>query len=243
MLTADAEFRVAANAAYDAWMKQPPYIAYRADVDVQVPALKQYRRVSRGVEVRTKDDVAILQDLPQGQNQVANAFPLPPTFDALSYFRIDFRLGDPLRQHNPLTVVHLIAPLHFNDPVSHADVVVTSLRNYYASYAPDSNEHIAHITLQPLAALTANNDSDFYLHDVYVDTGTNLPTRVVYDGPTTEFAVDYTTAFAGHWLIYHAFYRRTVALMPLHVLQTTFTTDAYLSAFSFPETPTDPRLR
>ncbi len=243
MLTADAEFRTAANAAFDAWSKQPPYIAYRADVDVAVPALKQFRRVSRAVEVRTKDDVAVLQDLPQGQNQVANAFPLPPTFDALSYFRIDFHLGDPIRQHNPLTVVHMIQPLHFSDPVSHADVVVTSLRNYRASYAADTNERVAHIALEPLATLTTNNDSDFYLHDVYVDLSTNLPTRVVYDGPTTEFAVDYTRAFGDHWLVYHAYYRRTVALMPLHVLQTTFTTDAYLSSFSFPETPADPRLR
>jgi hypothetical protein len=38
VLTADAEFRAAANAAYAAWLKQPPYIAYRTDVDVDVPA-------------------------------------------------------------------------------------------------------------------------------------------------------------------------------------------------------------
>ncbi len=243
MLTADAEFRVAANAAYDAFMKQPPYLAYRSDVDVQVPALKQYRRISRAVEVRTKDDLAVLQDLPQGQNQLGNAFPLLPTFDALSYFRLDFRLGDPIRQHNPLTAVRVIQPLHFSDPVSHADVVATSLRNYYATYADDSNDKVAHIALQALPALTTNNTSDFYLHDVYVDLATNLPTRVVYDGPTTEFTVDYTTAYNDTWLIYHAHYQHTLAIMPLHLLQTTFTTESYMSAFTFPETPTDPRLR
>ncbi len=245
MLSADAEFRAAANAAYAAWLKSPPYIAYRADVDVDVPAAKQFRRISRSVEVRTKDDTAVIQDLPNGQNQVAHAFPIPPWFDALSYFRLAFKLGDPLRQHNPLTQVVMIAPLTFTDPVgTHpgVTVVVTSLRNYYAQYAPDSNDRIAHIAMQPLAALTRGNDSDFYLHDVYVDTTTNLPTRIVYDGPTTEFTVDYTTAYGTYWLIDHAFYRHTLT-MPLHLMQTTFTTDAHFSDFAFPETPADPRLR
>jgi hypothetical protein len=245
VLSADAEFRAAANAAYAAWLKQPPYIAYRADVDVDVPAENQQRRISRAVEARTHDDTAVLQDLPQGQNQVGHAFPIPPWFDALSYFRLDFRLGDPVRQHNPLTQLTMFAPLHYSDAVASGPdvtVVATTLRNYYATYAPDSNDRIVHIAMQPLPALTRGNDSDFYLHDVYVDTATDLPTRVVYDGPTTEFAVDYTTTNNAYWLIDHAYYRHTLSL-PLRLIQTTFTTDAHLSGFTFPQTPTDPRLR
>jgi len=245
VLSADAEFRAAANAAFAAWQKQPPYIAYRADVEVVVPAENQDRHISRAVEVRTHDDTAVLQDLPQGANQLAHAFPIPPWFDALSYFRIDFRLGDPLRQHNPLTQLTMVAPLHYADPAtsgSDATVIATTLRNYYASYAPDSNDRVAHILMTALPALTRGNDSDFYLHDVYVDTATDLPTRVVYDGPTTEFAVDYTTAYDAYWLIDHATYRRTIAA-PFHLVQTTFTTEARLSGFTFPATPADPRLR
>ncbi len=245
MLSADAEFRSAANAAYAAWLKQPPFIAYRTDVDVSIPAEKQFRRVSRAVEVRTKDDVAVLQDLPQGQNQVANAFPLLPTFDALSYFRLDFRLGDPLRQHNPLVQVRMIEALRFADPTPsgpEVTVVATALRNYIASYGDDTNDRVAHIVMTPLPALTRGNGSDFYLHDVYVDLATDLPTRVVYDGPTTEFAVDYTTSFGNYWLIDHAFYRHTIAA-PFHLVQTTFTTDAHLGDFTFPALPADPRLR
>ncbi len=245
MLSADAEFRAAANAAYAAWLKTPPYIAYRADIEVNVSAQNQVRRVSRAVEVRTRDDLAVLQDLPSGQNQIAHAFPIPPWFDALSYFRLEFRLGDPLRQHNPLTQLTMLAPLHYADAVpSSADVAVvaTTLRNYYATYAPDTTAPIAHIVMQPLPALTRDNTSDFYLHDVYVDTTTNLPTRVVYDGPTTEFAVDYTTQNGDYWLIDHAFYRHTLVL-PLHLAQTTFTTEAHMSGFAFPPMPADPRLR
>jgi hypothetical protein len=245
VLTADAEFRAAANAAYAAWLKQPPFIAYRVEVTVDVPAQKRTQHIARAVEARTKDDTAVIQDLPQGQNQLGHAFPIPPWFDALSYFHIDFRLGDPIRLHNPMTQLTMQAPLQFSTTVTSdpgVTVVATTLRNYYASYAPDSTDTIAHIALVPLPALTQGNDSDFYLHDVYVDLATALPTRVVYDGPTTEFAVDYTTAHNDLWLIDHATYRHTLAL-PFHLIQTTFTTDATFGDFAFPEIPADPRLR
>jgi hypothetical protein len=195
--------------------------------------------------VRTHDDTAVIQDLPAGQNQIGHAFPIPPWFDALSYFRLNFHLGDPIRQRNPITQLVMLAPLQYNDPVASSPgvtVVATTLRNYHAEYAPDTTDRIAHIAMTPLAALTRDNDSDFYLHDVYVDTTTNLPTRVVYDGPTTEFAVDYTTTYQPYWLIDHAFYRHTI-VGPLHIGQTTFTTDAHFSSFTFPAVPADPRLR
>jgi hypothetical protein len=244
MLTPDAEFRAAANAAAAAWRAQPPYIVYRVDVDVDVPALKEFRRISRAVSVRTDKDLAVLQDLPRGQNQLGQAFPVIPTFDALSYFRLNFRMGDPIRQHNPLSGVVVDQPITFgavqpSDP--NADVVVTTLRNYYATYAPDSSDRLAHIVMEPLPALTRGNDSTFYLHDVYVDTSTNLPTRVTYRGPDAAFDLDYGIDDS-HWVVEHAFYRRTL-VAPLHVGTTSFTVDARYSLFSFPAQPPDPRLR
>jgi hypothetical protein len=222
------------------------------DVDINVPAMKQSRRISRAVEARTHDDLAVLQDLPQGQNQLGHAFPLPPTFDAISYFRLDFRLGDPIRQHNPLTAVTVQPPapglapqpIRFSEGgPSRPDIAVvsTTLRNYYAEYAADSTDRIAHITMKPLPALTRGNDSDFYLKDVYVDTTDDLPTRIVYSGPTTEFTLDYSQV-EGHWLVTHAHYTRTLVAL-FHIGQTTFTTDATYSGFSFPSTPQDERLR
>lgn len=252
MLTADAEFRAVANAAFAAWQQQPPYVAYRVDVNVNVSALKAPRRIERAVETRTRDNLAVLQDLPQGQNQLGGAFPVPPTFDALCYFKIDFHLADPLRQHNPLTAVTMLSPgaglppqpLRYSDPVPSSPdvtVVTTTLRNYYAQYAPDSNDRVAHIVMQPLPALTRDNSSTFYLKELYVDTATNLPTRVAYSGPTADFVIDYTTV-ENHWVISHASYRATL-FGPLHIGQTTFTTEATYSTFTFPESPHDPRLK
>jgi hypothetical protein len=252
VLTADAEFRAAANAAFDAWQKQPPYIAYRVDVDVEVPALKQSRRISRSVEARTRDDLAVLQDLPSGQNQLGQAFPVQPTYEAHSYFHIDFHVTDRVRMHNPLTAVTMYPPapglppqpLRYSDPVAtnpDVSVIATTLRNYYAQYAPDSTDRIAHIVLQALPALTRDNGSTFYLKDVYVDTVSNLPTRIVYSGQTADFALDYTV-IENHWVVNRAHYRATV-FAPLHIGQTTFTTDANYSAFAFPLTPADPRLK
>ena len=252
MLTADAEFRAAANAAFAAWQHPPPYISYRVEVDVNVQALKRSRHISRAVESRTRDDLAVLQDLPQGQNQLGHAFPVPPTFDAISYFHLDFHLGDPVRMHNPLTAVTLLAPAPGQPPrpITFADaipsrpeiaVVSTSLRNYYAQYAPDSGDRVAHIAMMPLSALTKGNQSDFYLKDVYVDTISHLPTRIIYAGPTTEFTIDYTVTDE-HWLVSHVRYVHTL-IGPFHIGQTTFTTDAAYNDFTFPATPQDERLR
>jgi hypothetical protein len=135
-------------------------------------------------------------------------------------------------------------PLRFTDPVASSPdvtVVVTSLRNYYAQYAPDSGDRIAHIVMQPLAALTRDNDSSFYLKDIYVDTVTNLPTRIVYSGPTTDFTIDYAVV-ENHWVINHVHYTRTLVAF-LHIGQTTFTTDATYATFTFPATAADPRLK
>jgi len=251
VLTADAEFRSVANAAFAAWQNSPPYIAYRVEVDINVSALKNSRHISRAVEVRTRDDLAVLQDLPAGQNQLGHAFPVPPTFDAISYFRLDFHLADPVRLHNPLTAVTLLSPgpdlppqpIRFADAVPRPEVaaITTTLRNYYAEYAPDSNDRIAHIVMHPLNALTKDNKSDFFLKDVFVDTASNLPTRVVYSGPTTEFTIDYTVVDT-HWLEAHARYVKTLVAL-FHLGQTTSTTDAVYNDYTFPNPPKDERLR
>jgi hypothetical protein len=244
VLTAVEQFRVAANAAAMAWAHRPAYVGYIVDVAVDVPSLNRHQHIVRSVEERTKDDVAVLRDLPRGQEQVDHAFPIDPTFDALSYFHLNFRMGDPVRMRNPLSDVVLDAPITFATPQASSEavtVLATSLRNYFPSYAPDSNEQIAHIITQPLPALTTNNASTFYLHDIYVDTTTNLPTRVVYHGSEADFALDYAI-LENHWIVKHVFYRRTF-FAPLHLGQVSFTVDATYTQFAFPAEPIDARLR
>jgi hypothetical protein len=238
MIGADVAFRQAANAAAAAFAQAPPYLAYRTDATVDVPSLHRHQVISRAVETRTSDDFAALQDLPQGQHQYAHSFPLIPTFDALSYFRLEYNGG----RRDALSYVHQVQPITFTDPraTSRADVVVTSLRYYHASYAADSNDRIAHVLMEPLQTLTKGNDSDFYLHDVYIDTATNLPTRVTYIGPSTSFACDYGMV-ENHWLVTHVVYTHTF-FGPLHMGRVTFTVDATNAGFTFPDQPSDARL-
>jgi hypothetical protein len=238
VIAADVAFRQAANAAAAAYAQAPVYLAYRTDATVDIPSLRQHKVISRAVETRTTDDYAVLQDLPRGQRQYAHSFPLIPTFDALSYFRIEYNGG----RRNALSYVHQVQPITFTDPrtTSHADVVVTSLRYYHATYAADSNDRIAHVLMEPLQTLTKGNQSDFYLHDVYIDTATNLPTRVTYDGPTTAFACDYEVV-QNHWLVKHVTYTHTF-YGPLRMGRVTFTVDASNADFAFPAQPSDPQL-
>ncbi len=238
MIPADVQFRTTANAAAAAFAQSPPYLAYKTDVVVDVPAMNRHKAISRFVETRTRDDYAMLQDLPHGQRQYGHSFPLIPTFDAISYFRVVFT-----GTRNTLSYVEPGAAITFTDPraTSHADVVVLSLRYYHASYADDSNDRIAHIVMDPLATLTTNNKSDFYLHDVYVDTATNLPTRVHYSGPAADFVLDYSVD------------RRPLARdacdVQADVLRARCTSAASPRRptptnhdFTFPATPSDPKL-
>jgi hypothetical protein len=238
VIAADAQFRLTANAAAAAFANSPPYIAYKTDVVIDVPSMHQHKVVSRAVESRTRDDFAVLQDLPAGQRQYAHSFPLIPTFDALSYFRVTFN-GN---RRDLLSYVEPGAPLTFKDPreTSHADVVIVSLRFYHASYADDTTDSIAHIQMDALPTLTQGNRSDFYIHDVYVDTATNLPTRVTYVGPTTTFTCDYDVVQT-HWLVRHVTYTHTF-YGPLRIGRVTATADATNHDFAFPTEPGDPKL-
>jgi hypothetical protein len=240
MITADALFRLAANAAAAHYRAAPAYIAYHTVTDIDVPSMHRHKRVERQVETRTVDDYAVLQDLPRGQRQYGHSFPLIPTFDALSYFRLDYNGV----QRDLLSHVTLYSLLEFNAPVPAqpgVNAVAVTLKYYYAQYADDSTDAKAHLLMDPLHTLTDGNSSDFYLHDVYVDTATDLPTRVTYRGKDdTEFTVDYTTV-QQHWLVSHAFYGKTI-FAPLHLGRVHFTVDSSFDQFAFPPLPDDPKL-
>ena len=241
MIAADVLFRLTANAAAEQYRRPPPYLAYHTTAVIDVPALNRHKVVEREVETRTADDFAVLQDLPRGQRQYGQSFPLIPTFDALSYFRIDYTGA---QQRNMLAHVTTYGPITFDAPHATAPgitVVATTLRNYYARYADDSTDAKAHLILDPLKALTHNNNSDFYLHELYIDTATNLPLSVTYTGhDEVEFTIDYTTVQT-HWLVSHVFYTRTF-FAPFHIGRTRFTVDATFDQFTFPQEPADPKL-
>src|SRR5450631_3841687 len=117
MVAADVLFRLTANAAAEQYRRPPPYLAYHTIAEINVPALKKHKVVERAVETRTADDFAVLQDLPRGQRQYGQSFPLIPTFDALSYFRLEYSGA----QHRDLLAhVTIFEPITFAAP--HATV-------------------------------------------------------------------------------------------------------------------------
>jgi hypothetical protein len=238
VLTADALFRLTANAAAVQYRQRPAFLAYHTVADIDIPALKRHTAVERAVETRTADDFAVLQDLPRGRRQYGQSFPLSPAFDALSYFRIDYSGA---RERDSLAHVTTYAPITFAPPPAPAPgvaVVATTLRNYYAHYAADSTDSRAHLIMDPLKALTQNNASDFYLHDLYIDTATDLPLRVTYTGrDDITFTLDYARV-QDHWLVSHATYARTF-FGPFRIGRTSLTVDVVFDKFTFPALPSD----
>jgi len=149
-LAPDIVFQHCANAAAAIVAKAPPFVTYRVNTHVSAPTIGKERDVLRAVSVRTRDDLAVLQDLPQGRNALGHGFPVTPSFDALSYFTLSWRVG----AHTEVTsYVHDVTPLTYPDVSKEdADVIVVRLRQYKAEYASDSSDAAdgkTHITLVP----------------------------------------------------------------------------------------------
>jgi hypothetical protein len=247
-LTADVAFQQAANAAAAAYASRPAYVTYVTRTHISAPSMNQSVDINRAVMTRSSDNVAILQDLPNGAQTVAPAFPISPTFDALSYFRLTFSVGWHKRLFTNLTGPNgngPIIPITFQNVAhSEGDVVVTSLRYYYPKFSPDSSDAPdgrTHLVLQALRTLTIGNSSDFYLSDLLIDNATMLPAQVTYTGKDQrKFVVDYETV-DGHWVIKHASFEQTEYGV-LHVGSVHFKADTEMTDYKFPDTPPDPRL-
>lgn len=245
MLTPDLAFERCANTAAAAAKTFPAYISYHVETHVSAPSLARSRDVLRHVDVRTRDDVAVIQDLPHGRNALGQGFPITPAFDALSFFTLSWRVGFHMEMSSN---VHDITPMTFDaQTASRADVVVFRLREYRADYASDSSDapggttHIAFVPFDFVKRQVKRPDSTFFLSDVLIDNATDLPREVRFaGGDDIAFVVDYATV-AGHWLVSHAHYEETLH-GPLHVGLLHVIADATYDAFTFPATAPDPRL-
>lgn len=246
MLTPDLAFQHCANTAAAYVERAPPFVTYRVSTDVSAPSAGQKRRIDRAVSVRTKDDLAVIQDLPQGRNQLGHGFPVTPAFDALSYFTLSWKIG----AHFEMTsYVHDVTPLRYSEePPSGADVVVFRLRQYRVQYADDSSDAPdgkTHVTLQPydfVKRAVAKPDSTFFLSDLYIDNATDLPAKVRYrGGDDIDFVLDYAMP-GGRWLVDHVHYEETLH-GPLRIGLLHVIADATYDDFQFPEQAPDERLK
>lgn len=238
-------FQRAANTAAATVAAAPPFVSYRVTTQVDAPSLGQHRAVVRAVAVRTKDDLAVIQDLPRGQNQLGHGFPITPSFDALSYFTLSWKVG----AHGAFSAyVHDVVPLTYDlTNTSKSDVVVMRLLQYRAEYASDSSDapdgktHIILVPYDFVKRKALKPDSTFYLSDVVIDNATQLPTHVRYiGGDQIDFAIDYATT-QGHWLVSHAHYEETLH-GPLGIGRLRVIADAVYDQFAFPDGAPDPRL-
>ena len=225
--------------------KAPPFVTYRVRTHVSAPTIGKERDVDRSVMVRTRDDLAVIQDLPRGGNALGHGFPVTPSFDALSSFTLSWRVG----AHTEVSsYVHDVTPLTYADTAdATADVVVVRLRQYKAEYAADSSDAPdgkTHITLVPydfVRRQTVRPDSTFFLSDLVVDNATGLPLEVRYQGGNDiVFDVSYGMR-EEHWLVTHAHYEETLH-GPLRIGRLHVSADAAYDDFAFPTTAPDPRL-
>jgi hypothetical protein len=247
-VTPDIAFQNCSNAAAAAWYHRPPYVTYHVATHVSVPSLKRERDILRYVAARTDDDTAVVQDLPKGRSQITHAFPLLPTFDAISYFVLT---GSANLRNSLEAYVHDVKPLEYQassdtpQEGKQPDVVVVRLRAYRVKYAPDSSESPdgrTHLTLEPYQFVTQNASKDnFFFDDLVCDNATNLPTHVSFSGPDgLQFVVDYTTV-DGQWVVSRAHYEQT-QFAPLRIGRAHAIIDATFDQFTFPRTAPDPRL-
>jgi hypothetical protein len=238
-------FQHCANTAAAIIGQAPPFVTYRVSTHVSAPSIGKQRDVIRGVMVRTSDDIAVVQDLPQGANQLAHGFPVTPDFDALSNFTLSWKVGAHMEMSS---YVHDVQPLTYKAVQSDADVVVVRLHQYRVGYAPDSSDDQTgktHLTLEPYDFVkreVVRPDSTFFLSDVYIDNASGLPAEIRYaGGDDITFVVDYAM-LEGHWLINHAHYEETLH-GPLHIGSLHIIADAVYDQFSFPAQAPDPRLK
>ena len=242
-LSPDLAFQACANAAAAAYAVRPPFVTYHVVTHVSVPSLNRERDVIRSVMVRTSDDRAIIQDLPQGKNQVGHGFPLTPVFDAISSFGFNWNVT---RTGELTSYVHDVVPLTFTpSQQGGADVVVSRLRYFHAEYAPDSSDApdgTMHVTLAPYQFLVEQVPrDDLFFNDVSCSNATGLPTHVrLAGGHESELIVDYAMV-EGHWLVQHVHYEQTY-VGPLSLYRIHSSADAQYSEFTFPPGPPDPRL-
>ncbi|MGH7716359.1 MAG: hypothetical protein ACREML_10235 [Vulcanimicrobiaceae bacterium] len=247
-LTPDIAFEQAANAAAQKWASRPAYVRYVARTHIEAPSVHKTLDVNRRVVVRTADDQAILKDLPNGGESFARPFPISPTFDALSYFRLNTNVNWHMQVFASTTGPDgngQIIPITFKEVApSKNEVVVTSLRYYYPKFAPDSSDapggHM-HLVMSALPTLTNGNQSDFYITDVVIDNSTMLPLKVTYAGrDDRRFIIDY--GFVGKdWIVQHAFFEQT-AYGAMKLSRVHYSADVRFSDYQFSGTPLDPRL-
>jgi hypothetical protein len=176
-----------------------------------------------------------VQDLPAGRSFIGHPFPIVPTFDALSWFSLQWHVDAHANLDASISDVH---PLTYDlsNTATDVTVVVTHLYAYSATYADDSSnapDGVTHIRLEPYPFIVQKAGDGFLFTDLFISNADGLPERVRLAGSHDKsFVIDYQT-LNGYWLIRHVHYEET-ALAPLGTMRAHGIIDADFTAYTFP---------
>jgi len=219
-----------ANATAAIVQKAPPYVTYR--VRGTVHFFKGDGTIDRTVTVRTSNGDTVAP------------FPAPPNFDALSTFELKGQWrarrthssGRGLVRDTDVHVVN-VTPLRYASVASRADAVGRSVRGYAVTYAGEADADGVHLHFEPGAAYFREHTQ--WLHDVWYDPATLLPTRIVWNGNNNMVLDARYAAVNGAWLLKSIDFGR-VFYPPLGRIAAAFHGD--YTDYRFSEAAPDPRL-
>lgn len=231
----DVALALLINRTTDAYLADPPaYMTYTERTHVSVSSLGRTQDINRSVAVRVADNLAVMQDLPNGGARTGQAFPIIAYFDPLSAFGFSWfanlkRVDINLQRGRPLV-------LSTPEPDPSVDALVPYNSYWAARYAPDSTDDAVHLLIDP----TARVRGSYYPSEVVEDPQSHLPSRIVMrvDGSDESIALDYKM-IDGHWVIVHGQWGGTQ-----HAIMMTFrvVADVNFDDIAFPAEAPDPRL-
>ena len=236
MVPADVALVQLINRTATAYIQNAPaYITYREHTRISAPSLGRTQEINRAVAVRQADDLAVMQDLPQGAVRVGQAFPIIPYFDPLGQ---GFNFGWHANLKNVDIELHRLPvglwPVPAPDPSVNVFVPYASF--WEPTYLPDSSPDRLHMRITP----TSTYGGDIYVYEVAVDPQTQLPSRIELRSlrDASDIIIDYHVV-ENHWVISHATYTAPQHFGPMNF---TIVTDTSYDDIAFPATAPDPRL-
>ncbi|HZX67284.1 MAG TPA: hypothetical protein VFE70_00295 [Candidatus Elarobacter sp.] len=241
MLSPPEAFMAVANATAAIIEKAPPYITYR--VHGVVHMANGDADIDRTVSVRTEDGDAVIHDEKTGKDVLKPPFPAPPTFDALSEFQLagtfTLSLGGSggSKRDVDLRVVNIV-PLHYTPVATKADAIAVSVRGYAITYAADSTPGLTHLHCEPGAQKLKGKH---WLRDVWYDSATMIPSRIVYGGQNDLMLDTRYTTVDGVWLL-QSIAVSAVLHAPLWIGRTTLAFHGDYADYRFATSAPDERL-
>ena len=241
MLPPDLAFAQYVNQTSAAYTQHAPaYMTYRSQVHISVPRFSRTLDINRSVQVRVRDDAAIMQDLPSGATRTGQAFPIIAFFSPFQQFKYSypaFMSGGRINRDFAITLSFGQAWGFQLPPADQsADATVFYLSFYMPSYAPDSTDQNPHLTIAPVPKLAG----DFYPTDLLMDSASALPKSITFKDTAGEaLQFDYSIV-NGYWIIHHIAYN---AVSSSIIGDIKFLVDVNYDQFTFPATAPDPRLQ